>query len=817
MRVKRWRGFGAVIAFLAVAAFALSGCSGSDGSAGAAGATGPAGPAGPPGPAGAVVTNIGTLSAEALATATFSGAVTGVTIASPPVVDFWVKDAAGNGVVGLGAASTSTPANLNYLNFAIAKLVPGENGSPDQWVSYMVTDTSRPTRERVAANLVDNGDGTYRYTFAKDLASVPGVTYEANRTHRLVIQFSGTVPGTTDSIANPINIVYDFVPAGGALPLQREITTTAQCNDCHTQIGVSTPHGGRVDTRYCVVCHTDQRRLGRTNVASTGGVFTGTQYIADGEVLGDMVPMIHKTHMGNRLTKTGYNYAGVAFNHIGYPQEPTQCRKCHTASVAAPQGDNWKNRPSRQACGSCHDGIHWANNDGPTFHVGGKAASDALCSVCHDAASIDAVYHVTENATTNNPSVPAGAVNFTYEVSSVTVSADNQPVVKFRILKDGTAVTFNTYAAGAVLLTGFTGGPSFLVAYADGTDTSVDYNNKGRAAAQPATVSVANVWNGTQGTLSARDADGYYTATINGSGNAARFPAGAKLRAVALQGYFTQAAGTNGIAANLARHAVSVIKTATGDTARRTVVDDAKCGKCHEWLELHGGNRVYSVAVCVTCHNPNLSSSGRGANIANMNDANKALAIADGYAAAVAGDVLNFPEATNNMKDMTHGIHASHARVNDFRFVRDRGTSGVYYYNWGHVTYPAVLNNCETCHKPGTYGSLPAGVLPTTNVTTGVGGATYKWSTGQVIGGETVVADVGTARSGANLPGVNNLVISPYASTCVFCHDSDAAKAHMAANGGQLNVARSAYVAGAEQCAICHGAGRSADVTVKHK
>ncbi len=78
----------------------------------------------------------------------------------------------------------------------------------------------------------------------------------------------------------------------------------------------------------------------------------------------DMPIMIHKFHMGNRLTKTGYNFDGVKFNEKVYTQDVTNCRKCHSADTpadlaATPQGNNWKDKPSRLACGSCHDGINW--------------------------------------------------------------------------------------------------------------------------------------------------------------------------------------------------------------------------------------------------------------------------------------------------------------------------------------------------------------------------------------------------------------------------------------------------------------------------
>jgi hypothetical protein len=124
-------------------------------------------------------------------------------------------------------------------------------------------------------------------------------------------------------------------------------------------------------------------------------------------------------------------------------------------------------------------------------------------------------------------------------------------------------------------LAGFTGGPSFLLAFAmpqDGIATPAEYNNIGNGLgnAQPRSVSIAALLstnNAANGTLVASTSNpGYYTATIKGSG-AWKFPVGAKLRAVALQGYFTQVSPASG------RHAISVVKAVTGDAVRRTVVD----------------------------------------------------------------------------------------------------------------------------------------------------------------------------------------------------------------------------------------------------
>ena len=71
------------------------------------------------------------------------------------------------------------------------------------------------------------------------------------------------------------------------------------------------------------------------------------------------------------------------------------------------------------------------------------------------------------------------------------------------------------------------------------------------------------------------------------------------------------------------------------------------------------------------------------------------------------------------------------------------------------------------------------------------------------------------------------LVNSPITSACYACHDTVTARAHMVGNGGSLNVARSTVttsVAGVntvpivqnEQCLICHGNGKVADIRAMH-
>jgi OmcA/MtrC family decaheme c-type cytochrome len=881
--------------FLGVLGFALAalaGCSGDDGSSG---------PAGSNAVVGGTTVNVGTLSQDELKNLSFSLAdskVTGVTISSAPVVRFTVKDSTGRGVVGLETFwSQSSPTALKgYTNlaFALAKLVPApaNTGAPSRWVSYIVTTTATPpglTRPSTDNNgvLTGDGNGNYTYTFYRDIAQTATIvasstdtatnkkadmgdtTYDPNLTHRLTIQIGGNVRGTGSNtptgvqvvpgvpMQHPINLFYDFIPATGQVVSSsdetRNIVDVSACFQCHGQF---TWHGGdaldgspgtRQDTRYCVVCHTDQRKFGRkdstvtaTTVTPAAGdtstyrlnvegydAYGTTPAESWGESSGLMVKLIHRIHKGEELTRTGYNFAGVLFNEVTFPQDRRNCLKCHKG----PDGDNFKNVPNRAACGACHDNLNFATgenalNADPSRPNHSIQTNDANCATCHTPTAIESV-HTTDNATPNNPNVPAGAVNFKYEISSVTVTATTQPVIKFRILNGTTPVVFNgtTSGTGGNVLAGYTGNPSFVVAYAMAQNGIVpaEYNNLGNAAAQPQTVSLGNLtstdpaWTyaptTSYGTLGVPDGSGFYTATIT---DAARgFPSGSTMRAVGLQGYFTQAAGTNGIAADTARHAISVVKGVTGDTQRRAIVDNAKCANCHEWLELHGGNRVYETGICVMCHVPNLSSSGRGANVANLSPAEAARLTADGYNAA---DPSTWPEASNNFKNLVHQIHASHKRTNEFRHVRDRGTSGVFYYNWSHITFPGILRNCETCHKAGTAGgydgNLPAGALPTTNTTTDLNGGTT------------------VAQDRASVPNLNDDVTLPFLATCVGCHDNAQATSHMIANGGVFTVLgpgpgatgslgvssllRSAAVTQVEQCVVCHGPGRVASVTEVH-
>ncbi|MCX7169011.1 MAG: PAS domain-containing protein, partial [Proteobacteria bacterium] len=406
-------------------------------------------------------------------------------------------------------------------------------------------------------------------------ADLDDLTYDPTLPHRLIIAVGGKQSGGSTQVRSSANLSFDFIPATGKAPAgtdpQRMIVDMASCNQCHTRLDMHANFFPPIhDPKLCVVCHTEQQKYGSADSNPVTGntlVPAGTYaaYGATLRVMGRALPnfpnMIHHIHQGEGLYYQGYNQFGVQYNEVAYPQDQRNCVKCHNGqtggtAVATPQGDNWKNVPSRLACGACHDGINFATGGGMnkagTFagHIGGAKADDSLCTVCHDATSIEKVYHLAIlppnpinafsfptaatcaypacSSNTNASSIasvqsnlPAGASKVTWLINSVSVSA-GVPSMKFKFQKDGQDVVFNNPATKSELMDNFVGGPSIYWAFGapqDGITKPADWNG---------TVSIylKRAWNGTAvaidgvskaNTFAGPDASGWYTITLTGS------------------------------------------------------------------------------------------------------------------------------------------------------------------------------------------------------------------------------------------------------------------------------------------------------------
>ena len=64
----------------------------------------------------------------------------------------------------------------------------------------------------------------------------------------------------------------------------------------------------------------------------------------------------------------------------------------------------------------------------------------------------------------------------------------------------------------------------------------------------------------------------------------------------------------------------------------------------------------------------------------------------------------------------------------------------------------------------------------------------------------------------------DDTVMTPTTAVCSSCHDNTVAKSHMESNGGNFATSQAAIDEGEviEECSVCHGEGRNADVAEVH-
>ncbi len=708
---------------------------------------------GKPGAPGSSLVDVGTSSPETLAALTASAEITDANIASPPVVKFKVVDNFGRGITGLDALRTQ--GDLSFTRFTIAKLVPGANGNPDSWVSYVRDPATgnrfgAPTTER-NGTLVDHGDGNYTYTFSTNVSNVTtpvAVSYQPALTHRVAIQISGAG-------LNNLNPTKDFVPAGGAVTNTRDIAMTSSCNECHGELRI---HGSRVEVDYCVTCHNPD--------------------LTNGE--GNMSYMVHFIHNASGAFTALDDAWDVSAFVMPTGFDVRNCQKCHSGNDAAtPDANNWQFLPNKAACEGCHTDAHSV-----------AMTDNSGCVGCHSEGGLAGTVemsHRTNFSTENNPEVPAWAKIVKYEIASVTVDGANNPVVKFRVLtKQNSTDAFLPLDLAQPLPVGMAFGPAFRIAWSlpqaaslnpiDGpaiaapADWNNHFSNLGTsprqyfndavatgtfAFDQPTTVSMSAALALPINAGAAMDADGYFTWTLNTT----PFPADATRMGVAIESGFTFNDGT----ANVRLPGEAVIAE-VGTTPRRQIVSSAKCSGCHERLALHGGSRHVNPNQCVICHNAEITNSGRDA---------------------------THGEFSNNLKDMVHAIHAGAIRSTPFDFIRASsagGGGGAGLHEFSHVSFFDREAECTVCHLDGTY--MPEEVP-----------VSASWST-------FIAAP--TAAAGDWVPGAN-MRYSPVYAACFSCHDSAAAQSHFDAN---MTTDRDGNVT--ETCVTCHAAGRSADVKVVH-
>ena len=157
-----------------------------------------------------------------------------------------------------------------------------------------------------------------------------------------------------------------------------------------------------------------------------------------------------------------------------------------------------------------------------------------------------------------------------------------------------------------------------------------------------------------------------------------------------------------------------------------------------------------------------------------------------------------------------HAIHAGDKRNVDYNY------HGI---DYAEIVYPGVLARCEQCHLPGSYDFTNSASADAA----GLGAdQTDKRLIREAAKGTLVAASSGL--SPWPLTGVDygatgtdtNLVTSPTVTACSSCHDSQLAVSHMKVNGGTFYGTRLDAKAATEQCFVCHGSGKTADIKAVH-
>lgn len=707
------------------AAFILNGCSGSSGGGGDTPQPSP------PAPTQTVAAS--SLTADEIKNLAFKASITNVSIPADgkPIVSFSIT-AQNSTDANASKAATQSAKNISGLKgylarFTIATLVPGTNNGPDEWMNYLQrknTNASNgwPTSDDSTGVLTDNGDGSYTYAFGTSIRQdVPhekttfhpvAVPYVPTQTHRIGFTIDGQPAGAVARITS-LPFIHDFIPAGGTPSVLRDIASTVSCNECHTDLStVLTKSGGthsrgRGDVRFCIMCHTKQGGAMEANTASVNGVFpdpTKSVQVADNEVIGYFPVLMHKIHKGTALTKKNYNFWGIKLNDVKYPQTTLNCTKCHNTASAL-QADNYKNRPSRLGCGSCHDNINFATGvnlkDPAKSHA--VQTSDVNCKVCHGPEQL--FDSVVKHAAKVTVAQDAAKRTMSATINGVTVDANGGVTVNFTV-KDGNAVVTD--------MTKFTK-PSFgltkLVKGADGAYKWVSYTANYRTKdANMAPVLQGRTEN--TGTLTA-NADGSFSykftlrngdvegdiRTITHAHNAsatnlvpatytpANWPQGlnvveyepTKTHRVAMT---FQKVGTPNVDANNAWF--DFVPAGGAVTETRNIVTMNNCASCHAGKKLHA---AYQVEVCVICHTQDTKDSLTGQSV--------------------------------DLQTLVHKLHMgkylpSVKAGGEYRINSETGGS----HDYTKLGYPGLLKNCQMCHIEGAGAPANAAnwrTIPTTN------------------------------------------------------------------------------------------------------
>jgi hypothetical protein len=186
----------------------------------------------------------------------------------------------------------------SYHNYILTRVTGNEFVYKGETRKPALTATLQPDFDRGGV-FTRVRPGIFTYTFKTALPA----DYDRHATHVIGGEFTRE---KGKFVANPL---FEFVPSGAKVKMQRDVVETASCNNCHDPLKY---HGGtRREAGYCALCHTPQLTDPETGESLEFKVF------------------VHKIHRGKLLPSVregksffivGENQRVADFSTVRYPQ-----------------------------------------------------------------------------------------------------------------------------------------------------------------------------------------------------------------------------------------------------------------------------------------------------------------------------------------------------------------------------------------------------------------------------------------------------------------------------------------------------------------
>jgi len=464
------------------------------------------------------------------------------------------------------------------------------------------------------------------------------------------------------------NTTWDFLEGAATALSSHQVVLQENCQACHGDAGVLAHGGSRYDVTVCVTCH----------VAGLEDRYSNTDSSVTPMTTFEFKSMIHKIHMGDELAD-GYMIAvqatdpagegypdynlenlaeGIAFPR--WPMGPATCAACHDG---APEADNIFSAPSRTACGACHDTVNFETGEN---HSGGVQTSDANCSICHLASSIQTYHEDPRTDTTITSGLNVAIVSVTGGSGpDGQLEVGDTPTVAFTLTDDdGNAISTADLGSATVVLSGPVDHMQWIYESSSGSVVSNATWDSGLSAwTFTLTSAIPDVFPAQKNDTSDI---GYAQGDWNG------LPLVSGTYRIGVMAY-TNVVDTKDVTWRDGQS--STMDVLFGEDTERTTHDavfDANCQQCHGTLEFHGKSRE-GLSYCLQCHTD-------GAEDRNSST-----------------DPSSTPGTSIAFRSMIHKIHNGSNLTKTFDVVGYSGTS-----NFNDIVFPRFdggTKDCLACHE----------------------------------------------------------------------------------------------------------------------